>query len=204
MSKDKARFSTRVILFICRKILFRVKLHNEEVLDEYDSYLICPNHGRVFDPAFVFPKKYDRDVHIIAKKELFRHAWFRWLAKRYNIISIDRDNVDVRSMLESLKVFKEDDKAKLLLFPEGKVIKNPEDIGKVYKKGAAFIASHLDKPIIPVYITRRPKLFQRVNVYYGKPYTITKEDAKGIGKMDSLSKDLLERIYSMRVLEEKK
>ena len=201
MGKSNVRFCTKLILFIGRKLLFRVVLINEDVLDKYDSYLLCPNHSCVFDPAFVFPKQYDRDVHVVAKKELFKWAWFRWLAKRYNIISIDRENVDVRSMLESLKAFKEDSKAKLILFPEGKVVKDQNEVGKVYKKGAAFIASHLEKPIIPVFITRRPRLFSKVRVYFGEPYTIKKEDAKGIGKMDILSKDLIERIYNLEVKE---
>ena len=32
-----------------------------------------------------------------------------------------------------------------------------------YKKGPVFIAAHTNIPILPVYITRRPKLFQKID-----------------------------------------
>ncbi len=186
---------TRVIKYFICDFLYKVKYHNEEVLDQYPTYLICPNHSSVLDPVFVFPKKYDNDIYIVAKKELFNHASFRWLAKRYNVFAIDRDNVDVRSMLKSFTIFKENDKAKLIIFPEGKVVSD-EEVGKVHKKGAAFIASHINKPIIPVYITRNPSIFHKVDVIYGKPYMINEEDNTG-NKLENISKQLIEKIYSL-------
>ena len=113
------RLITRIIKWFCCKFLYRVEYHNIETLDKYETFLICPNHSNVFDPVIVFPGKYERDIHIVAKAELFRHASFRWLSKKYNIFPIDRENVDVRSMLKSIEVFKKNEKAKLIIFPEG-------------------------------------------------------------------------------------
>ncbi len=176
--------------------MFRVKYHNEEVLDKYPTYLICPRHSCVLDPLFVFPQKYDSDIYIMAKQELFKHASFRWLAKKYNVFSIDRENVDVKSLLKSITIFKENPKAKLIIFPEGKVVKNIDEQGHVYKKGAAFIASHINKPIIPVYITRRPWIFHKVDVIYGEPYIIGEQNNKG-NKLDNISMELINKIYSL-------
>ncbi|MBR3281296.1 MAG: 1-acyl-sn-glycerol-3-phosphate acyltransferase [Clostridia bacterium] len=189
---------TRFIKWLVCKFMYRVEYHHAERLDIYSTYLICPNHSNIFDPVIVFPAKYDLDIHIVAKKELFKYPFFKWLAKKYNIISIDRENVDVRSMLKSLDVFKQNENAKLIIFPEGKVVKDKDEIGKVYKKGAAFIASHINKPIIPVYITRRPKPFQKVHVIYGEPIII--DDIKGNSgnKMDNISKELINNIYDLQ------
>ncbi len=189
---------TKFLKWLSCKVFYRVKIHNEEVLDKYDSYLICPNHSCIFDPAFVFPAKYDRDIYIVAKKELFKHLSFRWLAKTYNVFPVDRENVDIRSMLKSFDVFKKNDKAKLILFPEGKVIKDESEVGNVFKKGAAFMALHLDKPIIPVYITRRPKLFQRIDVFFGKPILISEQKFESGNKIENISKELIKKIYELR------
>ena len=189
---------TRFIKWFVCKFMYRVEYHHEERLDIYDSYLICPNHSNIFDPAIVFPAKYDLDIHAIAKKELFKHLLFRWLAKKYNAFAIDRENVDVRSMLKSLDVFKQNKKAKLIIFPEGKIVKKEDEIGKVYKKGAAFIASHINKPIIPVYITRRPKPFQKVHVIYGEPILIDDMKGNSGNKIDNISKELIKCIYDLK------
>lgn len=190
--------STKIIKWIVCKFMYRVKYHHEENLDKYDSYLICPNHSNIFDPAIVIPAKYDEDICVMAKKELFKYSIFRWLAKTYNVFAIDRENVDVKSMLKSLDVFKQNKKAKLLLFPEGKVLKKKEEEGTVYKKGAAFIATHLNKPIIPVYITRRPWGFQKVHVIYGEPYFVDDVNCNGKNRLDEISKDLINKIYLLR------
>ncbi len=191
------RLLTKFIKGIVCSFFYRVKYHNEEVLDKYDSYLICPNHSHVLDAIFVFPTKYERSIYIMAKQELFKNAIFRWLAKLYNVFSIDRENTDVRSMLKSLSIFKNDDKAKLIIFPEGKVVKIPEEVGVVYKKGAVFIAAHINKPIIPVYITRRPKLFQRIDITFGEPFEIKDIKRGGGSKIDNISKELINCIYSL-------
>ena len=102
----KPRLITKIINVFTRHFLYRVKHINEEVLDRYNSYVIAPSHSCVFDPAFVFPMKYDRDISIVAKKEMFKYAWFRFLAKKYGVFPVDRENVDVRSMMASINTFK--------------------------------------------------------------------------------------------------
>jgi 1-acyl-sn-glycerol-3-phosphate acyltransferase len=148
--------------------------------------------------VFVYPAKYDLDIYIMAKSELFGKFWFKWIMKHFNVFSIDREKADVRSMLKSLSVFKTNEKAKLLMFPEGKVVKTEEEAGNVYKKGAAFIASHLAKPIIPVYITRRPKFFHKVDVTYGEPFFVSEVSCENENKIEFLSKEIIRRIYDLR------
>ncbi len=191
---------TEFLKWLACKAFYKVEYHNLEMLDKYNTYLICPSHSCVFDPAFVFPGKYDNDIYIMAKQELFKHASFRWLSKKYNIFSIDRENVDVKSLLKSIDIFKKDEKAKLIMFPEGKVVKDENEIGKVYKKGAAFLALHMEKPIIPVFITRRPKFFSKVHVIFGEPYLISEQGTKNL---DEISKVLIEKIYSLKEEENK-
>ena len=60
---------TDIILFVSCKILFRVKYENEEILEKYDKCMICSNHTRIFDPAFIRPKV--ENMYSVAKSELF-------------------------------------------------------------------------------------------------------------------------------------
>ena len=195
----KISLFTKLLKWFACSFLYRVKLHNSEVLDKYNSYLICANHSCVFDPVFIFPVMYEDDISIIAKEDLFKYFWFRCLTRKYHIISINREQTDVKSLLKSLNVFNEKPNAKLILFPEGRIVKTNEDVGNVYKKGAAFIAVHMNKPIIPVYITRRPKFFHKVDVVFGEPYYIEKSTLKGSGKFELESKKLIDKIYELNI-----
>lgn len=58
--------------FVCR-ILFRVKYENLDVLNKYDKCLICPNHSRIFDPVFLYPKI--DNMYSVAKSELFKNKF---------------------------------------------------------------------------------------------------------------------------------
>jgi len=179
------------------KVLYRVSYINIDVLNKVDNCLICPNHSRMFDPFYVLPAELENEVHIMAKSELFNNFFYRWLFKKYNVFPIDREHIDVRSLLKSLNIFKENKKAKLLIFPEGRVVKNDSEIKKHYKKGAVYIAANSNVPIIPVYITRRPRLFQKIEVIYGEPIYIRNEDISDKRKLKEYSIKLIENIYNL-------
>lgn len=189
---------TVIIKNLFCKILNKVNYKNIEILEEIDKCIICPNHSSVFDPVYVFPVEQEKNIYVMAKSELFKYRFFRWLFKKYNVFPINREKVDARSLLKSLTIFRDNNKAKLIMFPEGKVIKDDSEIKKSYKKGAVFIAAHTNVPIVPVYITRRPKLFQKIDVIFGKPIYIKKEDLKGKGKVEKYSKELINTIYDLK------
>ena len=71
-------------------------------------------------------------------------------------------------------------------------------MGKYYKKGAVFIAANSNVPIIPVYITRKPKFFSKVKVIFGEPIYIKKEDLNDKKQVKNKSKQLIEKIYELK------
>ena len=87
-------------------------------------------------------------------------------------------------------------KIKLLIFPEGRVLKTKKERGEI-KNGAIYIASMLEVPIIPVYITARPKFFSRVTVKFGKPIFTNKKNLKDKKKIQNESKVLMTEIYNL-------
>ena len=85
----------------------------------------------------------------------------------------------------------------LLIFPEGKVIKEEKEIRKIAKKGVVFISASLNVPILPVNITRRPKFFSKVTVSFGTPYYIDKSILEDKSKIINESKKLVNTIYDL-------
>lgn len=76
-------------------------------------------------------------------------------------------------------------------------MKKEEDIGKKVHNGPTFIAAKLEIPIIPVFITRRPKLFSKVKVVFGIPFFMDKELLKDKKKLKENSENLINEIYKL-------
>ena len=184
----------KIIIFIVCKILFRVEYQNEENLKKYDKCLICPNHSRIYDPVFIYPKI--ENIYGMAKSELFKHKLVAKFLKYHNIFPVDREKTDTKSLRKALKLLKENENIRLLIFPEGRVLKDKKERG-VVKNGAVYIATMANVPIMPIYITARPKYFSKVVVKFGKPIFYDKLQLKDKSKIEEASKQLLKEIYTM-------
>lgn len=187
-------FTRKIVIGIVCHFLFRVKYENTEVLNEFDKCLICPNHSRVFDPIFLFPKI--ENMYSMAKSDLFKNKIMSNFLTYHNVFPIDRDRVDIAGVKKAIKLLKNNGKIKLLIFPEGRVLKDKKERGNI-KDGAIYIATMMEVPIIPVYITARPNFFSKVIVKFGNPIMTNKQNLKDKERMKNESKELLTEIYSM-------
>lgn len=185
----------KFVKFLFCKLLFRVQYYNTENLQKYDRFLICPNHSSIFDPFFIYPVS--KNLSIMAKSEIFKYKLVAKILRHYNVFPVDRKKVDIKSLLHALNVFKNTDHCELLIFPEGGVIKKEEDIGKRIHNGATFVAAKLNIPIVPVFITRRPKLFSKVKVIFGNPVFIDNKLLKDKQKLKEETKQLINAIYNL-------
>lgn len=181
-------------LFFCN-FLFKVSYIGLENLDKYDKYLICPNHSCIFDPFFIYPQT--KNLHIMAKAELFKYPILSSILRHYNVFPVDRNKVDSKSLFQALSVFDSSEGRQLLIFPEGKVIKSDEEVRKKVRNGATFIAAKATVPIVPVYISRRPRFFSKVIVTFGAPIFIDSYVLEDKNYLKQCSKDLIDIIYSL-------
>lgn len=188
------RVTRKVIITVVCKILFRVKYENEEVLEKLDKCLICPNHSRIYDPIFLYPQI--NNMYSMAKSELFKHKMLAHFLTYHNVFPVDRNHADTRGLRKGIKLLKSNEKIKLLIFPEGKVLKSKSERGNI-KDGAVYIATSTEVPIVPVYITARPKYFSKVVVKFGNPIYYEKADLKDKDKIRNHSEDLLHKIYGL-------
>lgn len=176
--------------------LFRVHYTGLENLKSYNRCVICPNHSSIFDPFFIYPVS--NELYIMAKSELFQHKLLARIFKRYHVFPINRNKKDPGSLLYALEIFKDKKENQLLMFPEGGVLKSEAEIGKRIRNGAVYIASKSNVPIIPVYITRRPKLFSKVEVTFGSPIFYDSSVEKDKEQVKEKSKELIDIIYRLK------
>ena len=180
--------------FLFSHLLFRVKYKGLENIDNAGKCVVCPNHSCIFDPFWVYFKS--KDMWIMAKAELFKNKIMEALLKAYNVFPIKRGQKDASSLLHSINVIENNDNAKLLIFPEGTRIKKDKLRGRA-KVGPIFIASKANVSVIPVYITKNPKLFSKVTVTFGEKIEIPENIHEDKAKMQEYSDLLLDKIYEL-------
>ncbi|MEG0873062.1 MAG: lysophospholipid acyltransferase family protein [Clostridia bacterium] len=189
------KFVKGLINILLCKFLYRVEYINKEQEENCSRCIICANHSNIFEPTWIYAKT--NNLYIMAKAELFKNKIIAKIFNYFGVFPIHRGKKDVRSLLHSINLFKNQEKVKLLIFPEG------TRIGKTSKKGNAkvgplYIAYKACVPIVPVYITKNVPLFAHVKIIYGEPITITKDIAADKEKLSEFSNNILEKIYSLK------
>jgi 1-acyl-sn-glycerol-3-phosphate acyltransferase len=64
-----------------------------------------------------------------------------------------------------------DDKA-VVIFPEGQVNQDQQDTILTFKSGAVLMAQRAKAPILPMYIVKRKKWYQRQRILVGQPVNL--------------------------------
>lgn len=181
-------------VFFC-KIFYRVNYINKENEENLDKCMICPNHSNTLEPTWIYAKT--PNLSIMAKAELFKVKIWGKILTYFGVFPIRRGEKDIKSLLHAIHVLKNNDKQRLLIFPEGERQSVNEKRGTA-KVGSAYIAYKAGVPIVPVYITKNAKLFSKVNIIYGKPMYITKEIAENKEEIQKFSDKLLDTIYELK------
>lgn len=141
------------------KILFRIKIQGDRQLPE-GPVVVIGNHTSNFDP-FIVSILFDRQIHWMAKKELFSNKILAYILEKVGAFPVDRKNNDIRSMRKAISILKE---GKVLgIFPEGTRVKTIDYTQA--KSGAALIASRMGAKVVPIYIEGKIKPFSKITVH---------------------------------------
>lgn len=181
-------------IFLCN-VFYRVKYRGLDNLNKLEKCVICPNHSNTVEPAWIYAKS--DNIAIMAKAELFEKNFWNKIFTYFEVFPIHRGKHDVRSLIHAINLFKNVEKRKLLVFPEGERLKKDEDRIPA-KVGPLYIAAKAGVPIIPVYITKNAKLFSKVNIVFGKPINISMEDTKDKERLNKLANYIMDKIYKMK------
>ncbi len=185
----------KLVKIVCCNIIYRVKYIGIEKIDNNKKYVICPNHSNILDPTFIFPIV--DNLSIMAKSEVFKNKLVAKILKRYRVFPVNRKERDVKSTLHAIECLNLENNSKLLIFPEGGIIKDSKEIRKKVKNGAVYISAESGVEILPIFITRRPHIFQKVYVIIGNSINIPKEIKHDKEKIKEYSTKVINNIYDL-------
>lgn len=185
----------KLVKIVCCNIIYRVKYIGLEKIDNDKKYVICPNHSNILDPTFIFPIV--DNLSIMAKSEIFKNKLAAKILKRYRVFPVNRKERDVKSTLHAIECLNLENNSKLLIFPEGGIIKDSKEIRKKVKNGAVYISAKSGVEILQIFITRRPHIFQKVYVIIGDSINITKEIRHDKEKIKEYSTKMINNIYDL-------
>ncbi|MDP4118135.1 MAG: lysophospholipid acyltransferase family protein [Bacillota bacterium] len=152
------------LISIYYKLLFGVTYYGMDNVPADGGVLFCSNHISNNDPPLL-GSSINRQLCIMAKKELFSIPVINLIIKAFGAYPIDRGTSDLGAMRTTLNILK--DGGAILMFPEGR--RNLSTDPEKFKPGALNIAYKALVPLVPVYIDGKYKLFGKMSVYIGKP-----------------------------------
>lgn len=130
------------------KLLARVEVRGYENLPAGSDFLIATNHLGFVDAPLAFYALDRWDMYIMVAEKWEQNPFLRWLGKYFNFIFIDRFNPDIKAMRRVLDVMKAGNV--LVIAPEG----TRSRVGTLIegKPGVSYLATKLNRPIVPVAI----------------------------------------------------
>jgi len=155
--------------------------------------IVASNHVSFWDPPMV-GAAIPREMHYLAKRELFRNPLFRWLILSYNAVPINRDGIDRKGLKGAQDLLRSGEA--LLMFPEGARQKSGV-LGKPMA-GVGALAIGAGVPIVPAYIsgTRgfRANLFRRGRLCVSFADPVFPKSAGGSAGRSAAARELTERV----------
>ena len=169
--------------------------HGIEHVPPTGGIIVVANHVSEIDPFMVGEYLIDlgRPPRFLAKKELWRKTWLRWILDGAKQIPVDRNTADAATALHAAVEALERGEC-ILIYPEGSATRDPDLWPMRPRTGAARLALMSGAPVIPIaqwgpqrilpYKARKPKLLPRTTIsvaagppvdlsaYLGKPVTV--------------------------------
>ncbi len=156
----------RAFLRVFFLTLFRLKAEGRSNIPEHGAVVLCSNHISYLDPPLV-GTPLSRQVHYMAKAELFSIPVLGWLIVQFGAFPVKRGGISKESIRRATQLLK--DGRVLGIFPEG----TRSNGGGIGKKGAASLALRSQATVIPVAIIGSYSLFRKMVIVYGEPVDLS-------------------------------
>ncbi len=167
--KSKNLFA-KALLFSGTPILYffhPFKFYGTENLPADGGFIIASNHIYWLD-AFYIALGSKKNVHFMAKSELFRYKFFNWFFRSLNAFPVKRGYFDRRAIKTATEIVSQGDV--LGIFPEGGIVTRDGRPAKA-KWGVAYITHQCRCPVVPVSICsyKGKGFFKKIIVRFGEP-----------------------------------
>lgn len=178
-----------IVRFIIWILNGHLHVHHKERISEENYILVAP-HRTWWEPLVFALAASPREFMFMAKKELFKNPFLRFILTHAHAFPVDRKNPGPSAIKIPVKGLREGEKS-LMIFPSG--TRHSDEL----KSGAFVIAKMAKKPLIPV-VYQGPLTFsgllkrKSLDVCFGKPIYIPKGTKINADTVPELYKNLEE------------
>ncbi|KPJ55680.1 MAG: hypothetical protein AMS16_03855 [Planctomycetes bacterium DG_58] len=179
-------------------VLFGIRVYGQRNVPTIGGVILASTHQSYLDPVLV-GLGLSRQIHIMARENLFDRTLFRWLIESLNAFPVERGSADFAAVREGIKRLR--DGHLLVLFPEGTRTRTGK-IGKLHP-GLGLVAYRSGVPVVPVTIEgalrcwpRGRRIFRpgRIRVMFGAPMRVTSASREELSRfMEELRDRLVEQ-----------
>jgi len=144
-------------LRVASKALWNVEVRNREML-QLDNTILVSNHQSYLDMVWIassIPWKYRKDIYVTGKRRL---SFLRFIFPILPIIYVDETN-GIEVLKAGADILRQG--KTLVVFPEGTRTENGQL--NEFMSGAAYLAKHLGKKILPVSVSGSYEIWPRRN-----------------------------------------
>ncbi|MFQ5896721.1 MAG: lysophospholipid acyltransferase family protein [Candidatus Methylomirabilia bacterium] len=183
--------------------LFGLESRGVEHIPSSGPLLIAANHSSFLDPPIVSGAS-PRQLHFLAKAELFRIPLLGGLIHGLNARPVRRDGSDPVALRTALRIL--GDRGALLIFPEG--TRGEEGVLREARPGAGMLAMLSGAPVVPALITGSGQALPRgrwlprpakIRVSFGPPLSFAAGDRAGRrGRAVETSRAIMTAIARLR------
>lgn len=187
------KLAANVVKVILKLMGSKARVYGEENLPKEGGFIIACTHTGYVDILNLGVAMYPREIHFMAKKQLFEMKGLGWLVKHLNAFPVDRDNPGPSVIKIPSQLLKE---GKIVgIFPSGTRSAEGTDL----KQGAITIAQLAKAQIVPAaYVGARNvgDVMKRGKGYliYGEPFYVT---GKGKGGREQFTQHLEHELVAL-------
>jgi 1-acyl-sn-glycerol-3-phosphate acyltransferase len=143
------KYIIRGLIRFLFNLIARVEVRDYENLPKDSSFVIATNHLGFVDVPIAFYALDRWDMFVLIAEKWGKIDLVRWVGKYFNFIFIDRFNPDIKALRKVISLMESNNI--LVIAPEGTRSRTGALIEA--KPGVSYLATKLNRPIVPVAIT---------------------------------------------------
>ena len=182
-----------LILFLRTKLIYKGEKPKRK-----SNFLVCSNHVGYLDPIIVLTVFKTRRPCFLAADNMFKNKFSAAFFNIFNCIKTDRANFSLSAFHTVIERLNEGQT--VVVFPEGQINKTEKGGVLPFKTGILLMAHKGNSPILPIYIIKREKWYQRQKVVIGEQVDISSVigDNPSINRITSISELLEQKEIELR------
>jgi 1-acyl-sn-glycerol-3-phosphate acyltransferase len=185
----------KIKFLIIFKLFFRLKVTGQQNIPQDGPFIIVANHSSLLDPVILVVSIKPKII-FVAAAYLFEIRWLGYLLRKANSIPVQREN-DIKAIKQALKILQQG--GVLGIFPEGGIDRQKDDLP--IKAGAAFLATRVGVPIVPIKIKGADKALPRGAKFIRSLNKIEVEIKKPIfcSRQTNKNKEIIKRVVEFYI-----